>query len=284
MVKIIHVADDGTEKAAVELDDFTVEVIYSGIADMLRDAETAQAADVVPSLGPVPRGAAAPREGPDQDSRLSAPSPVPASRPGRSLHRRCAVGRIADAVCYVHPGVGPTWLGPATGAAELRRRWWVAEQCGDGGSVACWPRSCVAAGSCRRARHRLCSLRRHAGGSSTSAAGRPAPSPAPATGRAAWRHPTERGTGGPRRDRPPAQSFRGARTSERSPVPRREATASGCAAALDVPHAYAAPGFAFECPGNADGHQAMTVCISGTSPCSIDAHSSSSPTPARPPT
>jgi hypothetical protein len=46
MVKIIQVAEDGTEKAAVELDDFTVEVIYSGIADMLRDAET-QAAPVV---------------------------------------------------------------------------------------------------------------------------------------------------------------------------------------------------------------------------------------------
>ena len=50
MVKIIHVADDGTEKAAVELDDFTVEIIYSGIADMLRDAQTAAAAHVVPSL------------------------------------------------------------------------------------------------------------------------------------------------------------------------------------------------------------------------------------------
>ena len=47
MVKIIHVADDGTEKAAVELDDFTVEVIYSGIADMLRDAETAQSAQAL---------------------------------------------------------------------------------------------------------------------------------------------------------------------------------------------------------------------------------------------
>jgi hypothetical protein len=47
MVKIIQVADDGTEKAAVELDDFTVEVIYSGIADMLRDAGSTQAAHVV---------------------------------------------------------------------------------------------------------------------------------------------------------------------------------------------------------------------------------------------
>ena len=46
MIKIIHVADDGTEKAAVELDDFTVEVIYSGIADMLRDAESAQSGPV----------------------------------------------------------------------------------------------------------------------------------------------------------------------------------------------------------------------------------------------
>ena len=50
MVKIIHVADDGTEKAAVELDDFTVEVIYAGIADMLRDAEAARAAHVVSAL------------------------------------------------------------------------------------------------------------------------------------------------------------------------------------------------------------------------------------------
>lgn len=50
MVKIIQVADDGSEQAAVVLDDFTVEVIYSGIADMLRDAATAQAANVSSSL------------------------------------------------------------------------------------------------------------------------------------------------------------------------------------------------------------------------------------------
>lgn len=50
MVKIIQVADDGTEQAAVELDDFTVEVIYSGIADMLRDAGTAAAEPVVPAF------------------------------------------------------------------------------------------------------------------------------------------------------------------------------------------------------------------------------------------
>jgi hypothetical protein len=49
MVKVIQVADDGTEKAAVELDDFTVEIIYSGIADMLRDAEAARAAHAVPT-------------------------------------------------------------------------------------------------------------------------------------------------------------------------------------------------------------------------------------------
>ena len=38
MVKVIHLADDGTEMAAIEVDDFTIEVIYSGIADMLREA------------------------------------------------------------------------------------------------------------------------------------------------------------------------------------------------------------------------------------------------------
>jgi hypothetical protein len=47
-----------------------------------------------------------------------------------------------------------------------------------------------------------------------------------------------------------------------------EATASGCSAALEYLNAYAAPGFTFECPGFAQGHQAMTTCVSATSPCS----------------
>jgi hypothetical protein len=38
MVKVVQIADDGTEAAVIVLDDFTVEVVYSGIADMLRDA------------------------------------------------------------------------------------------------------------------------------------------------------------------------------------------------------------------------------------------------------
>jgi hypothetical protein len=44
MVKVIRLADDGTEVAAIEVDDFTIEVIYSGIADMLREAASAPAA------------------------------------------------------------------------------------------------------------------------------------------------------------------------------------------------------------------------------------------------
>jgi hypothetical protein len=38
MVRLIQVADDGTETASVEVDDFTMEVLYSGLAEMLRDA------------------------------------------------------------------------------------------------------------------------------------------------------------------------------------------------------------------------------------------------------
>jgi hypothetical protein len=38
MVKIVRIADDGTEMESVVLDDFTVEVVYAGISDMLRDA------------------------------------------------------------------------------------------------------------------------------------------------------------------------------------------------------------------------------------------------------
>jgi hypothetical protein len=41
MVRVTQLADDGTELATVEVDDFTVEVIYSGLAEMLRDAAAA---------------------------------------------------------------------------------------------------------------------------------------------------------------------------------------------------------------------------------------------------
>ena len=49
MVKIIHLAEDGSETATVVLEDFTVEVVYSGIADMLRDASPAAPANSVTS-------------------------------------------------------------------------------------------------------------------------------------------------------------------------------------------------------------------------------------------
>ena len=32
MVKVIQLADDGTETASIEVDDFTIEVIYAGLA------------------------------------------------------------------------------------------------------------------------------------------------------------------------------------------------------------------------------------------------------------
>lgn len=38
MVRVIRIAEDGTEKESVDIDDFTIEVVYSGISDMLRDA------------------------------------------------------------------------------------------------------------------------------------------------------------------------------------------------------------------------------------------------------
>jgi hypothetical protein len=42
MVKVIRVDDDGAEVAAIEVDDFIIEIIYSGIAEMLRNAEAGQ--------------------------------------------------------------------------------------------------------------------------------------------------------------------------------------------------------------------------------------------------
>jgi hypothetical protein len=38
MVKIIQLAEDGTQMAVIELDDFTIEMVYQGIAVMLRAA------------------------------------------------------------------------------------------------------------------------------------------------------------------------------------------------------------------------------------------------------
>jgi hypothetical protein len=38
MVRVIQLADDGSELASVEVDDFTIDVVYSGLAEMLREA------------------------------------------------------------------------------------------------------------------------------------------------------------------------------------------------------------------------------------------------------
>lgn len=38
MIKVTQVADDGTETASIEVDDFTIEILYAGLAEMLREA------------------------------------------------------------------------------------------------------------------------------------------------------------------------------------------------------------------------------------------------------
>jgi hypothetical protein len=52
MVKITHLADDGTEMASIEVDDFTIEVVYSGLAAMLHDAAAACPPVSTPSCEP----------------------------------------------------------------------------------------------------------------------------------------------------------------------------------------------------------------------------------------
>jgi hypothetical protein len=44
MVRVTQLSDDGAEVASIELDDFTIEVIYSGLAAMLREAAARPAA------------------------------------------------------------------------------------------------------------------------------------------------------------------------------------------------------------------------------------------------
>lgn len=65
---------------------------------------------------------------------------------------------------------------------------------------------------------------------------------------------------------PPARFV--AQSSSGLPPPG-EATAFGCGAALQYLSAYAAPGFWLVCPGDAQGHQAMTACQSVASPCDL---------------
>lgn len=55
MVRLIHVADDGSEVAAIEVDDFIIEVVYSGIAAMLRDAAGTKAAPLPAGTYDLPR-------------------------------------------------------------------------------------------------------------------------------------------------------------------------------------------------------------------------------------
>jgi hypothetical protein len=38
VVKVIHINDHGAETAAIELDDFTVQVLHPGLAEILREA------------------------------------------------------------------------------------------------------------------------------------------------------------------------------------------------------------------------------------------------------
>jgi hypothetical protein len=52
MVKVIQVADDGTEVAAIELDDFTIEILYSGLAHLLREAARGRAPEGGPTSEP----------------------------------------------------------------------------------------------------------------------------------------------------------------------------------------------------------------------------------------
>ncbi len=61
MIKVTQVAEDGTETVSIEVDDFTIEVIYAGLAEMLREAAKTPAA-AMPSPCELPRQARQRRE------------------------------------------------------------------------------------------------------------------------------------------------------------------------------------------------------------------------------
>lgn len=49
MIRVTHFDDDGTEIATVDFDDFTIEVIYSGLAERMREAAAIQPSVSEPS-------------------------------------------------------------------------------------------------------------------------------------------------------------------------------------------------------------------------------------------
>jgi len=49
MIKVIHLDDSGAEMATVEIDDFTIETVYAGIADLLRRASSTTAPTSLPT-------------------------------------------------------------------------------------------------------------------------------------------------------------------------------------------------------------------------------------------
>jgi hypothetical protein len=56
VIKVTQLSDDGTETASIEVDDFTIEVLYAGLAEMLREA--AESPDTVrPATCDLPREA-----------------------------------------------------------------------------------------------------------------------------------------------------------------------------------------------------------------------------------
>ncbi len=61
MVKVIQLAEDGTQTAAIEVDDFTIEIVYSGIAEMLREAASS-GEEARACLAELPRAARQRRE------------------------------------------------------------------------------------------------------------------------------------------------------------------------------------------------------------------------------
>jgi hypothetical protein len=61
MIKVTQVAEDGTETASIEVDDFTIEVLYAGLAERLKEA-THRAAETSSAGCELPREARRRRE------------------------------------------------------------------------------------------------------------------------------------------------------------------------------------------------------------------------------
>ena len=248
MIKVTQVADDGTETASIEVDDFTIEVLYAGLAEMLREAAETPGSMTTTAVRPATRGAPTAPEDPHPyphvierdgvDGRQAVLASVRAVGAlfdrRKSRNRRAASGKVTGRAVLSVGGVHRSWS--AFALAVVRHR------------CACHGPRVVSPPARWSATHGAYALPGSVHTRTVVRLGRPIGTPPPTSA--------------------PARELRDPGHSGLGLTPGRAGDRLGLrGGARSISIAYAAPGFTLECPAASQGHQASTSCVSQNSPC-----------------